>query len=259
MQPPSLENLFMAGGVIFFFDNGAGERDLGLIEEPPDVESKATEIKVFSSRSGKRRLAKTFTTEDEVIWTMKLQEAVMANMQAFFKGGPIEVIGAGTGTITDQLVTLSGEKLVSLGKYGISAVTVTNLAGDVTYVHNVDYIIDPGQVAGGLIVARIGRIAAGAITNGQQVKVDFTYTTWSALRFAVANDQYQQGAGRIQFRPLKGYQWNLIIPKCQLKPNGKMVIDDKKVVEVPIILEVLDATAIDPDHPFGYWECLNES
>ena len=168
MQSPNIENLFLAGGVVFFFDPGTGERDLGLIEEPPDVEPKATEIKVFSNRSGKRRLAKTFTTEEEVIWSMKLQEPVTANMQAFFKGGPTEVIGAGTGSITDQLVTLTGEKFVSIGKYGISAVTVTNLAGDHTYVHNVDYVIDPGQVAGGLVVARIGWIAAGAITNGQQ-------------------------------------------------------------------------------------------
>ena len=89
--------------------------------------------------------------------------------------------------------------------------------------------------------------------------MDYTHTTWSALRFAVANDEYQQDAGRLQFRPLKGFQWNYIIPKCQLKPNGKMVIDDKKPVEVPMIMEVLDATAISPVYPYGYWECLNES
>jgi hypothetical protein len=62
MQPPNISNLFVPGGVVFFFDPGTGERDIGLIEEPPDVESKATEIKVYSNRSGKRRLAKIFTT-----------------------------------------------------------------------------------------------------------------------------------------------------------------------------------------------------
>ncbi len=31
MQPPNVENLFMAGGVVLFFDPGTGERDLGLI------------------------------------------------------------------------------------------------------------------------------------------------------------------------------------------------------------------------------------
>jgi hypothetical protein len=259
MQPPNVENLFLAGGIIFFFDPGTGERDLGLIEEPPDVEPKSTEVKVYSNRSGKRRLVKTFSTEEEVTWNFKLQELVAANMQAFFKGGPLEVVGAGTAQMTDQEVTLSGETLVSLGKYGISAVTVTNLAGDHTYIHNSDYVIDPGQVAGGLLVGRIGRIAGGAITDGQQVKVSFTYTTWSSLRFPVASDNYQQGAARLQFRPSRGLQWNYIIPKCQLKPNGKLTFDDKKPMELPMILEVLDASAVNPDAPYGYWECLNES
>jgi hypothetical protein len=259
MQPPNVENLFLAGGIIFFFDPGTGERDLGLIEEPPDVEPKSTEVKVYSNRSGKRRLVKTFSTEEEVTWNFKLQELVAANMQAFFKGGPLEVVGAGTAQVTDQEVTLSGEILVSLGKYGISAVTVTNLAGDHTYIHNTDYVIDPGQVAGGLLVGRIGRLASGAITDGQQVKVSYTHTTWSSLRFSVAGDNYQQGAARLQFRPSRGLQWNYVIPKCQLKPNGKLTFDDKKPMELPMILEVLDASAVNPDAPYGYWECLNES
>ncbi len=50
-------------------------------------------------------------------------------------------------------------------------------------------------------MGRIGRIAAGAITNGQQVKVSYTHTTWSSLRFPVANDNYMQGAAPLLFRP----------------------------------------------------------
>lgn len=384
MQPPNVENLFMAGGVIFFFDPGTGERDLGLIEEPPDVEPKSTEVKVYSNRSGKRRLVKTFTTEEEVIWNMKLQELVAANMQAFFKGGPLEVVGAGSAAMVDQNLILNGQLLLSTGKYGISAVTVRQfldrclvydgaaytdrtseadslagtpfdlLAGADDYVYfgkatrfkelyldlavngnytgvaweywngsawtalvaagaghsldadgkvnwalpadwatiivdnsdplywvrvkctavttvatcngsrqnavqNTDYIVDPGQVANGLLNGRIGRLAAGFLADGEEVKVSYTHTTWSSLRFPVANDNYQQGAARLQFRPSRGFQWNYVIPKCQLKPNGKMVIDDKKPMEVPMILEVLDASATNPDAPYGYWECLNES
>jgi hypothetical protein len=384
MQPPNVENLFMAGGVVFFFDPGTGERDLGLIEEPPDVEPKSTEVKVYSNRSGKRRLVKTFTTEEEVVWTMKLQELVAANLQAFFKGGPLEVVGAGSAQMVDQKLVLSGELLVSTGKYGISAVTVRqfldrcvsfdgaaytdrtteadSLAGtpfdllsspdDYLYfgkvtrfkelyldlavtgnytgvaweywngtawtalvtagggqgldasgkvnwtvpedwaetlvndsdqlfwvrvkctavttvatcnsvrqnaVKNTDYIVDPGQVAGSLLNGRIGRLAGGFLTDGEEVKVSYTYTTWSSLRFPVAGDNYQQGAARLQFRPFRGFQWNYVIPKCQLKPNGKLVLDDKKPMELPVILEVLDASATNPEAPYGYWECLNES
>ena len=258
MQPPNVENLFLAGGIIFFFDPGTGERDLGFIEEPPDVEPKSTEIKVHSSRSGKRRLVKTFTTEEEIIWNFKLQELVAANMQAFFKGGDFSVVNAGTDTAVDQPIKLSGETLVPLGKYGISAVTLKNHLG-ATMVHNSDYIVDPGQVsAAGLLEGRIGRIADGDITDGEQCTVSYTYKTWSSLRFSVANAEYQRGAARLQFRPSRGLQWNYVIPLCQLKPNGKLTFDDKKPMELPMILEVVDASATNPDAPYGYWECLNE-
>ena len=124
MQAPNIENIFLAGGIIFFFDPGTGERDLGLIEEPPDVEPKSSEIKVFSNRSGQRRLVKTFSTEEEVIWNFKLQELVAANIQAFFKGGPLEIVGAGSAAAVDQKLILNGQLPFSIGKYGISAVTV---------------------------------------------------------------------------------------------------------------------------------------
>lgn len=260
MQPPNIENLFLAGGVVFYFDPGTGERDLGLIEEPPDVEPKSTEIKCFSNRSGRRRLAKIFTTEDEVIWTFKLQELVSLNMQAFFKGDAIVPYNVGTGVVTDQLLTLTGLVPASVGShYGISGVVVKSSDGLTTYTQNSDYIVDPGQVTGGLMVGRIGRLAGGRITDGQEVKVSFTYTTWESLRFGVCNDEYQQGSARIQFRPTKGMQWNYVIPRCQLKPNGKMTIDDKKVMEAPMQLQVLDATILGSSYPFGYWEVLNET
>lgn len=388
MQPPNINNLFVPGGVVFFFDPGTGERDIGLIEDPPDVESKATEIKVYSNRSGKRRLAKIFTTEEEVNWSFKLQEAVSLNMQAFFKGAALEAINPGTGSVVDQVVPLNGPVFSSVGEYGISAVTVrsfldfclryiaasgtwidnsaladqaagnafdlldaaadalylgkvtpfqtvhinlavpgaytglavdywngsawvpvtglggaadglaasgvmtftlpsswqqcfvngiwgyflkitatgvttaataTNLRGN--FAQGTDYLVDPGQISPGYLVGRIAGVAGGGIAVGESVKASFTYTTWSSLRFAVANDEYQQGAARIQFRPLKGFQWNYIIPRCQIKPNGKMTIDDKKVLEVPMTMEVLDNSIMVPGtpYPFGYWECINES
>ena len=56
-------------------------------------------------------------------------------MQAFFKGGDISVVNAGTDTAVDQPIKLSGETLVPLGKYGISAVTLKNHLG-ATMVQN---------------------------------------------------------------------------------------------------------------------------
>lgn len=385
MQPPSIDNLFIPGGVVFYFDPGTGERDLGLIEDPPDVEVKSNEVKVYSNRSGVRRLADVFPIEEEINWSFKLQELVAANMQAFFKGGDLEVVGSGTAAIVDQALTLAGTIPQSLGRYGVSAVTVrqsldkvfvydgaayidhtaeadtlagtpfTTLvdAGDFLYlgkltpfsevylnfgtegvygsvvweywngsawsalsvagaaadldadgkanwtppidlattivnaseamywirasattpwttpatincirqnaVQNTDYIVDPGQVAILMLNGKIGRLSGGFLADGEEVKVSFTYSIWSSLRFAVANASFQQGSARLAFTPSRGFQWSYVIPKCQLKPNGKLVFDDKKPMELPMILEVLDGYETQPTAPYGYWECLNET
>ncbi|MFA5111746.1 MAG: hypothetical protein WC443_10100 [Desulfobaccales bacterium] len=260
METPNVENLFMAGGVAFFFNTGTGERDLGLFEAPPEVDVKATEVPFYSSRSGKQRLAKIFTTKEEVAWSMKLKELVAANIQAFFKGGPLEIVNAGTAAVVDQLVQLHGELLTSVGKYGLTLVSAKKL-DDTPLVKNTDYIVDPGSAdANGLLVGRIGRLADSELINdGDTIKVSYTHVTWSSLRFPVAADDYQQGAARIQFRPLNGFLWNYIIPKCQLKPDGKLTFDPEKTMELPMILQVLDAYDTNPTAPYGYWECLNES
>jgi hypothetical protein len=260
MQPPNLENLTMPGGIILNFDIGTGMRDLGeIVPDSLAIEPKSTEYTFESQRSGKLRPAKTFAIKEEVNLKFKLVEPVIDNLRPFLKGGAIQVVGAGTDTVTEQLVTLTGEQLVSLGKYGISAVTVTNLAGDVTYAKNTDYIIDPGQVAGGLLVARIGRIAAGAITDGQQVKVSYTCSTWESLKFPVATAGFQQGAARLDFSPATGLSGKYHIPKCQLKPDGALSYNPAKELQLGMILEVLDNHDATPDAPFGEWEALSES
>jgi hypothetical protein len=385
MQPPNIENLFIACVPKFYFDDGNGERDLGLVEKPPSVELKSTEVKVYNSQDGKRRLKKLFSTEEELTLDMVLQEAVAANVQAFFKGGALETVGAGTAALVDQALTLTGEVPASLAKYGISAVTVrqfldkvfmydgaaytdhtaeadalagtpfetladadsllylgkttpfqeayfdfavpgeygaavvkywngaawtavADLAGAAAAlaadgkmnwtlptdwaittvngysgyflqisattpwttpatvnhirqnaVQNTDYIVDPGQVTPELLVGRIGRLAAGFLADGEQVKVSFTHTTWTSLRFPVATENFIEGAARLAFRPTDGFWWNFIIPRCQLKPNGKVTFDDKNPMELPMLLSVLDDSENNPTYPYGYWECLNET
>jgi len=43
------------------------------------------------------------------------------------------------------------------------------------------------------------------------------------------------------------------IPKCILKPNGGIGLDDKKWLEVPMTLEALDDTANNPEAPLGHY------
>jgi len=125
MQPPSVENLTIPGGIILYFDEGNGMLDLGHID-PADIvmRTASEELKVETQRSGKIRTLKTFPISEEVEFQFSLIEPVLNHLRLYFKGGSITAVGAGTDTVTDQILALVGEQLISVGKYGISNVTV---------------------------------------------------------------------------------------------------------------------------------------
>jgi hypothetical protein len=123
-------------------------------------------------------------------------------------------------------------------------------------VRNTDYVIDPGQVTGGLLAGRIGRLAAGFLADGEEVKVSYTYSTWESLEFPVGTAAYLQAAARLDHLTNKGTQFRRNIPKCQLKPDGAISFDSKNQLLIPLILEVLDDYANNPSAPYGTVQVL---
>ena len=386
MQPPNLDNLTLPGGIVLNFDIGTGMRDLGeIVPDSLEIEPKSTEYVFESQRSGKLRPARVFSIKEEITMKFKLVEPVIDNLRPFLKGGAITVVGEGTAAVVDQKATLTGALLASLGKYGLSAVTVRQFldkvfvydgaaytdhtaeadtlagtpfttladAGDFLYlgkltpfqevyfnfavegvygavvaeywdgsawqtlsvagaaaalaadgkmnwtipvdwattivnsseamywvrlsattpwttpatincirqngVQNTDWILDPGQVAGGLEVGKVGRLSGGFLADGEEVKVSYTYITWESLKFPVAAAGFQEGAARLDFAPSTGLSGKYHVPKCQLKPEGSLSFDPKKELQLGMILEVLDDYENNPTAPFGEWESLSES
>lgn len=140
----------------------------------------------------------------------------------------------------------------------VSAASVTTPATFVSCsqpgVVNVDYSLDVGQAgAEGRLPGRVARIAAGIFADGEEVYVTFTYTTWSSTRFAISGSSFAQGSARLEVHPStgRGLQFDIEIPKCQLKPDGNIGLDDKKWLEMGITLEVLDNSSLTPDYPYG--------
>lgn len=72
--------------------------------------------------------------------------------------------------VTDEAVTADVDAWVDLAHARLQpgTVVVTNSAGDTTYTEGDDYVIDYGK-------GRLLALAAGAITDGQALQVDYTY------------------------------------------------------------------------------------
>jgi len=141
-----------------------------------------------------------------------------------------------------------------------SATEVTTVA-TVNYIRqnltqNTDWVLDPGQAgAEGRLPGRIGRLAGGKLVDGEEVKASFTYTTWEQMRFPIAGSNFIEGKARLEVHPDtgRGLRFDVVVPKCLLKPDGTISLDDKTWLETPMNLEVLDDSENTPEAPFGYY------
>jgi len=121
---------------------------------------------------------------------------------------------------------------------------------------NSDWVLDPGQAgADGRLPGRIGRLATGKLTDGEEVKVSFTYTTWDQMRFPIAGSNFIEGSARLEVHPDvgRGLRFDAVFPKVMLKPDGTISLDDKTWLVTPMNLEVLDDSENTPEAPFGYY------
>jgi hypothetical protein len=118
-----------------------------------------------------------------------------------------------------------------------------------------DYMLDVGSAEDmGRQEGRIARIAAGMLASDEEVKVSFTYTTWTSQKMALASVGSIEGAAKLEVRPSggRGHSFDVVFGKASLKNKGSLKFDDKDWMKVPMSLEVLDNYADDPTYPFGY-------
>lgn len=82
-----------------------------------------------------------------------------------------------SGSVTDSPITTIHDRWVEIGAHNISAVTVENTGGTVTYVEGTDYEIN-------LRLGAIKALSTGAITSGQSVNVSYTKAAISSVQMA---------------------------------------------------------------------------
>jgi len=62
-----------------------------------------------------------------------------------------------------------------------------------------------------------------------------------------------EGSARLEVHPQsgRGLQFDIEIPKCQIKANGNLDLNDQEFMVIPLSLVVLDDTENTPAYPYG--------
>jgi hypothetical protein len=137
----------------------------------------------------------------------------------------------------------------------VATAAVLDNAGRQSLLEHTDFDVDPGAAvtSGSVRNGAVRRIAAGALEDGEEVYVGYTYTTFTSQTFGIAETSALEGSARFEAFPGsgRGRKWSMTIPKAQLVNNGTMDLDDTDFETIPLSLVVLDNFDCDPVNPFG--------
>lgn len=223
-----MSSLYYSGqGSLYIATRSAGGKPEGFIpvgnvpELTLDIET--TEFEHKESETGSRLLDLKIIKEKKGKFNFKLEDLNLDNL-ALGLWGTKSTISSGTVTSgSPEVITIaqaSAGRRYPLAHPNVSAVTVKNSAGTVTYVLNTDYTLD---TVNGVITPKAGGAIATAVASAPaDIKVDYSYgaalqvdafTQASAperwLRFeginTVDNKSVIVDIFRAQFDPLTGY------------------------------------------------------
>lgn len=130
-----------------------------------------------------------------------------------------------------------------------------NSIGRQALVEHTDYDLDLGAATSSTSVRNgsVRRIAAGSLVAGEEIKISFTYVTFTSQTFGIAETSALEGSARFEAFPGtgRGRKWSITIPKCQLVNNGTMDLDDTDFEVIPLSLVILDNYDVSAVNPFG--------
>lgn len=245
------ESYMIGGGKMYFNPTGVlGYRDLGNIYDT-NIAKVLTELEHYSPSSGANLLDKTHITKKKVSLKFKADEFSVDNFNAILLGDSAGATDAAytSGSVTDEVPAVGDiykNRIFFTAKGNISSVVITNSAGAVTYVLDTDYsIVD--AVSGAIKV-----LTAGAITNGQSLKVDYAYAASTEQKIKVlANLNPIEGKARLVFKTAAGYPFTWVVPKCNLKPDGDIALPSENWAVADFVMDALFDTSVS-GQPFGY-------
>lgn len=127
--------------------------------------------------------------------------------------------------------------------------TIDNI-GRQALVENTDYVVNLGTSTDS---AEIRAVSGGSLVDGEEIKVSFTYPTFTSVISNLVKAGAAEGSARLEVHPQsgRGLSFDLEIPKCQINSNGDLSLNDQEFMQIPLQLTVLDDTDNTPTHPYG--------
>lgn len=116
---------------------------------------------------------------------------------------------------------------------------------------NTDVAFDLGTATSD---ARVRAVSGStAVDTLEEIKVSYTYPTYLSQVTNIAKVGSIEGSARLEVHPQsgRGLQFDIEIPKCQIKANGNLGLDDQDWMKIPLSLVVLDDTDNTPAYPYG--------
>lgn len=167
----------------------------------------------------------------EATLQMTLNDLNKSNVARAVFGTEVAVAGA---TIADEAVTAYKGAIVPLLHPNPTAVTVTNDAASTTFVANTDYEVR----AGGIYI-----IPAGAITNTQALKVDYTFAAYDKVEAmtsaSILLELHFEGLNEAN----SGKPVIVDIYKAQLSPTKALSLLGDKFADLEVEAEILADTS----------------
>lgn len=223
------DNYVMGAGRLYFAPEdpvtglALDERYLG--DTPGfEVQIESTTVPKFSSDGPTEELvdqANTRTVRNSQIQVENIDDD---NLGLFFQADQSTVTGAG-GAVTDEAINgvkqdryyqLGQSNANPTGERDVSAVTVTDDSGSpVTFTVTDDYTVDAA-------LGRIYIVPGGAITDGTNLRVDYTQASTARSRLASNDNGPVRGALRFIADNTRGTNRDLYAPRAQLTPNGPL-------------------------------------
>ena len=223
-----------AGRIYFELENSSGVLAGGerYIAETPGFSVTVTP-EVLEDWSSDGKIAEKLldiTTQVNRGGTLSVKDVDIANLALFVAGATTTVSQSNT-PVVDEVVTGYKDRWIQLGASlsnpsgvrNVSSVVITNSGASVTYVANTDYELDA-------VMGRFRPITAGAITDAQSLKVDYTPAT--ETRDRITTDQLGPKTGAMRFIAdnTTGPNRDVYIPKVQLAPDGELAWKSRDTV-----------------------------